>query len=295
MASVQAMFDTFSALLLLLTVIMFYKGQYFIGGALFSTVVLLKFFPAFCIIVLLAYIIVKHKDEGLAVRKLLEAVIGMVVMAIIIMAPLLLNGQFGDAFMFVFGRVDGGETIMTIAMLLAAGLALVGMFFFGFLMYRTSKEDADKKLFFYILMTATAAVLISAAPQYVIIVLPFLILHMIAIDRSYIKLWVIIGIAACIGALAFNNLSLLTALSGHAGLVAPEWIISGMRLFETNIFGTNIFTISIFITQGTQYLATLAIIAFGVVEIIKAKIPILGNFILRIKRWGTKEVPDDES
>jgi len=295
MASVQAMFDTFSALLFLLSVILFYKGKYFVGGAMFSTVVLLKFFPAFSIFVLLAYVLLKHKNDGLAKRKVLEAVAGMTIMAVILMAPLILNGQFGDAFMFVFGRVGDGAPLGK-GMMMASLIALGSMFYFGYRMYfRTSVEDADKKLFFYILLTATASVLISAAPQYVIIVMPFLILQMIAVDRSYFKLWVIIGTAACLGAIAFNNLSLFSALSAYTGIITPEWIISGMRLFETNVLGTNVHILTIIITQGTQYVGTLLILAFGLSEIVKRRIPVLTDLLMRVMKWGTKEVSDDES
>jgi len=295
MSAVQSMFDTFSALLLLLTIIMFYKDKYFLGGMLFSTAVLLKFFPVFCIFVILAYIFVKHKEDGLWKKKMLETILGMAIMAVVLMFPLILNGQVGDAFSFIFGRTGGSNIYSTVFILINGPIAMICAAFFGYLMYRTPAGDANRRMFMYVMFTAAAAVLISPTPQYVIIVIPFLILHILAEDRAFMKLWVIIGIAAFLSAFLINNLSLLTTLSGYYNLVSPEWIISGMQWLESMIIGWNAIHLLTAIAQIIQYIGVILLVAFGLIEWYNERIPQLSNFILRIKEWGSKEETENES
>jgi len=297
MSAVQSMFDTFSALLLLLTAIMFYKDKYFLGGMLFSTAVLLKFFPAFCLFVLLAYIIVKHKDDGLWKKKMFESLLGMAIMALVLMFPLILNGQVGDAFTFIFGRTGGANLISTLIMVINVPIAIGCAILFGYLMYRTRAEDADRRMFMYILFTAAGAVLISPTPQYVIIVIPFLILHILAEDKAYLRLWVIIGFAAFLSAFFINNLSLLTTLAGYTDLVSPEWVVSGMQWLEsmTPGWGWTAVFISTAIPQIIQYFGVLLLVAFGLIEWYNEKVPWLGNFIMIVKQKITKGAAENES
>jgi hypothetical protein len=295
MSAVQSMFDTFSALLLVLSVILFYKDKCFLGGMLFSTAVLLKFFPAFCIFVILAYVIVKHREDGLAKLKVLESVAGMAIMALVLMLPLVLNGQVGDAFSFIFGRAGDASMFATIALLFNGTIAILCATFFGYLMYRTPSEKADKKMFMYILLTVAAAVLMSSTPQYIIILLPFLILHMLAEERAYTKLWVIIGVAAFISAALHNNLSMFAALSEFTTLVSPDWLVSGMQAIETNVLGQSLIALLTMIAQVFQYIGTCLVIIFGLGEMINKKLPAIGGIVQYIKDWRTKEEVNNEA
>jgi Gpi18-like mannosyltransferase len=283
MSGVQSMFDTFLALLLMLAVIMFYKDKCFVGGMLFSAAVLLKFFPAFCIFVLLAYVLVKHKDDGLAKRKLLESISGMAVMTIVLMLPLILNGQVGDAFMFIFGRAGEASIFSTVWLLFNGMIAVLCMFFFGYLMYRTPPDKADRSMFAYVLFAAASAVLMSTTPQYVIMFVPFLILHMLAAERAFIKCWVIIGVAAFVSAFVLNNYSLFASLAAHTSLISPDWMLYGMQWLETEFFGINLVSLFANIATVLQYAGTLLLVLFGLADAIFKKFPTLGNIVLRIK------------
>ncbi|MCL1811771.1 MAG: hypothetical protein FWG41_06135 [Methanomassiliicoccaceae archaeon] len=288
MSSVQAMFDTFSALLLLLTVIMFYKDKCFIGGALFSMAVLLKFFPVFCIFVLLAYVAVKHREDGQLKRKMLESILGMAVMAFILMLPLILNGQVGDAFSFVFGRANDSDPMETVYLLFNTAIAILCAFFFGYRMYRSPSDRSDSSMFAYILFTVAAAVLMSTTPQYVIIIMPFLILYILAEDRAFLKCWIIISVAAFFAALALNNYSLLASLAEYTTIVSPDWLISGMQALETGIFGIDLVSAFATIFQLIQYAGTLLLIIFGLADLVSERYPTLGGIIMRVKGRGAK-------
>ena len=291
MSAVQGMFDTISALLLLLTVITLYKDKCLVCGMMFAAAVLLKFFPLFCIFVLISYIIVKHRDDGLAKRKVLEAVIGAAVMSAVLMLPLIINGQVGDALTFITGRTGEGGwgVIFTLA---DSIIVVMASLLFGYLMYRKSAENADKYLFIYTLLAITASATISVTPQYVIVVIPFLILFILSEDRSYIRCWIVIGVAAFLGAFLLNNYSLFCSLAVHTDLVSPGWVIDGMHLLETEVFGVPLILGLTSIVNVFQFIGLLLVFAFYFADVINERFPRLGRIILRIK--GT-EVHTDET
>lgn len=283
MSSVQGMFDNISALLLLLTVIMLYKDKCFIGGMFFSLAVLLKFFPAFCIFVLLAYIIVKHKDDGLAKKKVLEAMAGFLIMTAVIMLPTILDGNLEIAFSFIFGRAGSSDTITAAITLFNTGIALLAAFYFGYRMYRTPARNADSSMFTYVLLTITASVLSSVAPQYVIVVMPFLILYILTMERSYIRCWVMLGMSAFLGAFFLNNYSLFASLVEYASFMSPEWLISSMQMLENSIFGINLIQVFAILANCLQYISLLLIFMFYFAESIYQRFPRIGRIMLRFK------------
>jgi Gpi18-like mannosyltransferase len=288
MSGVQAMFDTFSALLLLLAVIMIYKDHCFIGGALFSAAVLLKFFPGFCIFVILAYIYAKYRGDGTANKKLIETVAGIAIMSLILMLPLILNGQVGDALTFIFGRVGEKTLISDLVIYFTAAVAIFCAVLFGYRMYKTPKENADNAMFMYVMFAVAASTLISATPQYVIVIIPFLILFMLTMDRTYVKCWYIIGIAAMLNAFFLNNYSLLASLS-ESGIVSYDLIISGMQFMDANLFlGVSLFAILTTLAGVLQYLGVILLLAFCFVDDINKISPKLGAYVMRIKNWGLR-------
>ena len=279
MSSIQAQFDSFSALFLLLSIILLYKDKCFLGGMIFSLAVLLKFFPGFCIIIILAYVFVKYKENGLAKRKLLETILGIALMSIILLLPVILNGQFGSMMSFITGRTDGG--IVNILTMAAAFFAIFMMFFLGRKMFQASKEDADRKLFAYIFITATTATLMSATPQYIIVALPFMILYIVTVEKCYMKCWTIISVSAVATALVHTNFSMFCSLAVYSGLVSPEWVIGCMQFLESGM-GFNLIAILAFVNI-LIVIGVFMVLLFFFADDIKKINPKLGNFFLKLK------------
>jgi len=288
MSAVQGMFDTISALLLLLTTVAVYKNKYFVCGMMFATAVLLKFFPAFCIFVLLSYIIVKHRDDGLAKMKILETIAGAVLISVVLMLPLIINGQMADALTFITGRTGSVGMLFTA---FNGAIAVAASLFFGYKMYKTPAENADRHMFIYIFFTITASTLISMTPQYVIVMLPFLILFTLSEDRGYLKCWVIIGVAAFFGAFLLNNYSLFCSLAVHTDLISPGWVIDGMHLLESDFFGGPLILSLTGMANSAQYIGLLLVFIFCFADSINKRFPWLGKIILRIK--GTEAHVDE--
>lgn len=289
MSAVQAMFDTFSALLLLLTVFMLYKDKCFIAGMLFSTVFLLKFFPAFCIFVFIAYIYVKHRDDGLFKRKLLEAILGASLCLLVLILPQIINGQLGDAFSFITDRVASSNIYTTAFTLFGITIALIGMIYFGIRMARTKPENVDKGLFENVLLVLSCAILMSITPQYVIVVIPFLALYIMTTDFSYRKCWIIVSIGAVTSAAILNNFSLLCSLSEYTGLVSPEWVISSMQALEGTLFGVTYMDLINWTANIMEYVGILLILAFFFSDKIHEKFPRIGSKLIRFKNMGVKK------
>ena len=287
MSSVQVMFDTISALLLLLTIIMLYKDKCFLAGALFSTVVLLKFFPAFCVVVLLGYIWVKHKDDGLAKRKIAEAMLGAGIMALILFLPQILNGQMEDTLSFIVGRVSGDTNILgTILTMAGIAVAVLGMIYFGYRMFREKKENADKALFKFAFLALVCSMFMSFGPQYVIVMIPLLIFHIFTSDISYRKCWVIISVSTFIVAITYNNFSLLCSLAEYTSLVDTEWILSAMPVLEGKFFNMTYMEIIVFIFGAIECIGLLMILVFHFSDGINTKWPKIGSKIIKFKNKG---------
>ena len=104
-SSVHGMFDNISALLILLTVMSAIDRRYFIAGALFALAVLTKFFPLFFVFLLIAYVLRKEGADVNGARKLLKAVTGFIVTAVIVYIPNIINRDFWDSFYFLAYRV----------------------------------------------------------------------------------------------------------------------------------------------------------------------------------------------
>jgi len=292
MTGVQAMFDSFSALLLMLTVIMFYKDKCFIGGALFSMAILLKFFPAFAIFVLLAYVLVKHRDDGLAKKKLIESLAGMAIMGVILMLPLALNGQLGDAFTFIFGRASESSLFNTLYLVINAAIAIPCAFFFGYKMYKSPSYKADSTMFAFVMYTVLAAVLLSVTPQYVIVVLPLVILHMVAVEKTYVKYWYVISFAAFFCAFALNNFSLFSALATYTTFISPGWLINGMLSLESTIFHTTFVIAFAAVASAFLYAGIFLLVFFGLADNTSIKLTPLRRLLMWFKG---KEDAEDET
>ena len=286
MSGVQTMFDSFSALMMLLTVILVYRDRTFIAGAMFSVATLLKFFPAFCIIVLVAYIYVKHRDDGKAIVRIAEAAVGAGLMTVVLIIPQILDGTVIDALSFVIGRVDGStDAVMSAVSYVSMALMLVSMFLFGYKMLRTEGNE-DDMLFKYVLLAFALAMVTSVTPQYMIVFLPFLILQLVSSEGRYRACWLLISIGSFIAALSINNLSLLVATSEYMGMLSSGWIIDCMQALESiKVLGMDIVSLTNGIGGVIEAVGILLIPIIYYREWISRKVPAIGGFVSGLREW----------
>ncbi|MBR6911071.1 MAG: DUF2029 domain-containing protein [Candidatus Methanomethylophilaceae archaeon] len=105
----SAMFDSISALLTMLCVLMLVKGKDILAGGLLATAVFLKLFPGFIIFILIAYLIVNDRDQWK--KRLFMAASGAIAVSAVIMVPHILEGHLVDSLSFIFARVTSDTGI----------------------------------------------------------------------------------------------------------------------------------------------------------------------------------------
>jgi len=232
MSGIQGMFDNISALLILLCVLLVIRDDYFLGGLLFSLAVLLKLFPGACALILVIYVFKKNPERREACTRLLLAIAGGIIAILVIMIPNITNGDFTQTITMITDRSDRFGLLGLLPYVLGIVLELL-------IAYRFSKEtgsDIDRKLILYITYAAVCSMLFAYAPQYVIVVIPFIVICMLFDDR-YRLCWLLIGAGAFISALALNNFSLLSSISAYWNVIPADSIIDMMNAFETGVLG----------------------------------------------------------
>jgi hypothetical protein len=240
-SSVCGMFDTFSALFMLLAVILVYKDRCFLGGAMFAIAVLTKFFPGILIFLLVAYVLRKHREDGQARRKLLEAFVGAVLAFFVIMLPEILDGTFIDSFSFITSRLSGSGlgtglgVIETVATVVLYSFIIVVSAYLAFRLYR-SKEDVDVCLFRYILMTLAILFLYPALPQYIVLIVPMLAYAIVVSNRRYLTPWVVLSIGTTLYAMS-STFSMLLSVGAFTNIVSLDWVVSMIEWMQTETFG----------------------------------------------------------
>lgn len=293
MSGIQAQFDSISALMMLLTVILVYRDRCFLGGMIFGAAVLLKFFPGFTILVMVAYIIVKHREDGFAARRIIEAALGAGIMCIILFLPQLLDGTFNYTLGFIFGRMDMQSEngwYVALAQYALIAIALLGMIYAGYRMYKTDAKDADRGFFTCVLIALGCAMFISATPQYMMVMMPILILVMLMSEGRLRICWILITVGSFIGALANNNIMLLDSAAEYLGIVSPDWVVSIAEWIESNtIFGITPVLLINSLGSIIEYVGFIIIIALFFERKLSTKLPKMANALKKLKRWDFDE------
>lgn len=104
-SSVHGMFDSISAMLILLTISFVYKRRYILGGISFSLAVLTKFFPVFFVFFLVAYVLKREGFDRNGAKHLLSAFVSSIVTLFAVQFPALLRGQFWESMFFLTDRI----------------------------------------------------------------------------------------------------------------------------------------------------------------------------------------------
>lgn len=240
--SISGMFDTFSAVFMLLSIILFYRGNYVLGGMTFTFAALTKFFPAFLLFVIIAYILKKHKNDGAAIKNLAVAIIGAAIGFLILMGPHILDGTFVESFSFISNRSGGGgedgdiigfiisksAIIIYIAVLLASALV-------GHRLYR-SEGDIDNKFLACCFLITLLVMVYPPTPQYVVILVPMLSYYIAIHGRELMRGWIVLVIGTGLFCFA-GNFVLLVPVAEYTSLIDVTSLLSWVEVFQTPVAG----------------------------------------------------------
>lgn len=189
-SAVGGMFDSFSALMTLLCFYLLIKRYDFLAGVMFAMAVLLKLFPVFLIFLLVCYVL---EDKENWKSRLTKAVLGAGIFSVIIMLPQLIDGTLLESISFMTDRADSSEeysffllkyrNVITYAIIFILSLGAAILF------RRQKKEDVDRVFLWYMIIVEIITFLSTGAPQYLILLTPFLIIAAIMFDkRMYLPL-----------------------------------------------------------------------------------------------------------
>jgi len=238
-SSIQGMFDVVSVMFMLVAVYALMKRQDILAGSAFAAAVLTKMFPGYLIFALIAYLAVNHKgDRETFLRRVGVVSLGAVVMTAIIYIPQILDGTVMDSLAFLSARVGtaiaadtSGSTWDAIA---SSGMSLIlflqplifaAAAFFAYRMYKNDNIRGDQ---FFICLAATMAVVFvwPAVPQYLLVLLPFLIFMAAMFDKRFFIPFAVISIGALILDIAMVNFSMLMSVAAYTNLLDIGTVVS---------------------------------------------------------------------
>ena len=237
-AAAGGMFDTIPVMFALLCVYFVMKDRCLLAGMTFSVAVLLKMFPAFLIFILVGYILMKHRDDGRAVRLLTEAVVGAGAMALVLMLPQILQGDLADCFSFLTNRATGvsgsGYTDVTgkLMILVYVAFAMVAVFL-GHRMYRSTARDIDGHLLSMCFLMTIVVFLYPSTPQYMLLLAPFLIIHTVAADRRFLRPLLVLMVGTTMFSIA-GNATLLLSVAEYTDLISQDAVMAAIEWFQAS-------------------------------------------------------------
>ena len=83
--------------------------------------------------------------------------------------------------------------------------------------------------------------MMSTTPQYMIVMLPFLILELMAYDDRLTTCLILISTGSFISAIMYNNFSLLSSLSAYTQIVSESTVVHLSQLLEScMVLGMNL-------------------------------------------------------
>ena len=233
-----AMPDTISAMFAVLTVILLRQDHPFIAGMTFSLAVLTKFFPAFLIFVLVAYILVRNRDDRRrAVSHVVLAAVGAGAMAAVIFAPQILAGNIAECFQFLSDRTGSGvdssllDTVIGLSRIVVYAIVLVISAYAAVVMYRNRDGDPTRVLMKSCLLISALVLVYPPTTQYMVILVPFLAYWIAAEERRFMLSWKIMAVGAVICVFG-SNASTLTPLGVWEGWFGIDSLVSFFTMWN---------------------------------------------------------------
>lgn len=285
MSGVQGMFDNYSALFLLLSVMLLMKKHYFLAGFMFSATLLLKLFPAACAFLFLGLLFSRRNEERLPIT-MFSAFLGLFIGILVWYLPNILTGTVMDSFTVITDRSSAGLTLDYLMTYAAIPVVLIMMILLALRMGKI-ETDREKRFLEYSMCCMCLIQFVSIGPQYVLSALPLIVIYIVINDMKCIKCWALITIGTAFSAAVLNSYSLLSGLSAYTGLVSYDTVIDGLRAVDENL------AVSILITLG--FVAEIIGLIFLVLSVFREKLkPKLPQIIPIIDFFENTEVRSDE-
>lgn len=245
-SSVAYMFDSMSAMFMLITIYALMKNQYGLAGASLAIATLTKVFPILISFAVLLYIISKSETVRKVFRNLAVFLSGFAASAVFIMLPVFLKGELGQSFTFLSSRAEGsvqtsgGLDIIDLILHPMPDKIFIVMPFLLFMIVLStlliflSKGDNDKKLVMASLLSVTIFFLFPPIPTYPVIAIPLLALAVAYYgERLWLIPWILFSVLMPIHAMAIFGNAILYPLAAGTGLLDLQTLVNGYGFLHT--------------------------------------------------------------
>ncbi len=257
--AVGGMFDCLSGMLVLLCIALLMKDQEFLAGSLFAVSVLLKFFPAFLFFILIAYIVVKHRED--CIRRIINAALGAALFTAIIILPYVLDGHLADCFSFLTSRAE--TTTSTFGVLEQIGsisayvVAIIVEIALAVWFIRKRHADLDREFVVFTFLSALMVFLYPGTPQYILFLAPILIIMAFCVESKFRIPLVMLMFGTTWFCLSTGIVDLTSVVMYSDIIPFDQWAAAYSWHQDLNIFGMDAFFAFGIIGGIIQYLAIL--------------------------------------
>ena len=262
---IGGMFDTFTVLLTLLTVIFLMRDRCLLAGMCLGTAALMKIFPGVLVFVMIAYVLLKHRGDGKTVPALVQSFVGLAAMIVVMLIPQILDGTLPDCFGFLSSRAGdgmgvGGDMITYATFAVYAAIFAVTILL-AYRMAHGKGTDPDGTLLTMLMVNAAVLFLYPSTPQYILLLAPFLIMQIVLTDRRYRIPYIVLAVGTTMFALG-GNATFLLSVAGFTDLVPMDAVLAGTDWFLTPGW-LGIVPISVIYYGGgvLQYIGTILVLA----------------------------------
>ena len=225
-SSIRLMFENVEIFFLLASVLMLMDRKPFPAGLLMGACFLSKQFGIFAAIILLGYSYAQTRD----IRYSLKCVAGAVVSALILMAPVILNGDLETSMHWLTSRVDAGvsTSAFNLSIILTPLIVLLTVVM-GFKVARDGVQDF-RTLSLLMLLPVAIMFILPGNVQYYLFLLPFMVF---AFTKEMYIPYVSMSLLAVMSLLVVINLcSLIYVDSGLPGAGIIDGIADVLDVFE---------------------------------------------------------------
>lgn len=183
-SSVAGMFDNLSVLLLLLSMFCLFLRKNAAAGVLLGLGAMLKIYPGLAIVPMTCYIIAVNSDRTERIRKCASLWVSAAITAVIVIIPPVMKGQIEQVFYLLTSRLRdyGSSSTVTVngILLLCAIIALVIVSIAIYRFLQKHYGNPEKAFIGTLCVLIGLAVTITYNIQYVVEVLPLILLMFVA-------------------------------------------------------------------------------------------------------------------
>ena len=258
-------FDSFSAMMALLCVCLLLVKKDLLAGMMFVLAAFLKLFPAFLVFILVAYVVIKREDWKAAMSK---AVLGSALMLAVLMVPSIIDGTVMDSLSFVTARAGGASnglaaaalkysSLLIYPVILVLEIAIAYIF-----VKKRGEEDIDRRFIWFVFLSALVLFVYPSTPQYLILLMPFVIIAALLFENRLIKPTIMLMIGSTIFMLPSLPMLLGTVTFYDGFMSYDQWLSLYDLFYSGSIRLTDIIA---GVGATIQYVAWLwmALIALG--------------------------------